>query len=332
MDDCLIFADQKEYADALVNQLHSKFILTEEEGVSAYLGVQLNIDDKTGKVTMSQPFLIEKIISALGNAVSDANVKDSPALFKEVLHKDLDGPERWQSWHYWSVIGMLNYLASSTCLYILYAVHQCAHFSADPKLSHERAVKRIVRYLKGSRDKGIIMNPDKQKGVQCFVDADFAGGYSDATRDDPVSVFNWTGYVIMYFNCPVLWVSKLQSEISLSTVEAEYVALSQAMSDVIPFLDQLSELDEVFQDDSSKPIIHCSLFEDNNGALELAKAPHYCPRTKHIAVKYHHFREHVKNNRISIMPIDTNDQIADQFTKALPTATFKHLCHKLLGW
>jgi histone deacetylase 1/2 len=68
---------------------------------------------------------------------------------------------------------MLNYLAASTCPDCLFVVHQCARFSANPKLSHERAVKRIVRYLKGTRDEGLIIKPDTTAGVQCFVDADF---------------------------------------------------------------------------------------------------------------------------------------------------------------
>lgn len=141
----------------------------------------------------------------------------------------MDGPERKQSWNYRSVIGMLNYLAASTRPDILYAVHQCARFSADPKLCHQRAVKRIIRYFKGTADKGIILTPDKTKGIQCFVSADFAGSYCNDTIDGHISVYSRTGYVIFYFNYPILWVSKLQSEISLSTVEAEYIALGQSM-------------------------------------------------------------------------------------------------------
>jgi hypothetical protein len=227
---------------------------------------------------------------------------------------------------------MLNYLAASTRPDCLYAVHQCARFSADPKLSHERAVKRIIRYLKGTQDKGIILNPDKEKGIQCYVDADFAGGYSTETSEDPVSVFSRTGYVIYYYGCPVTWVSKLQAEISLSTVEAEYIALSQAMRDIIPFMDRMNELDGIFGDDSPKPNIHCTLFEDNNGALELAKSPRYRPRTKHIAIKYHHFREHVTKGKVSIKPIDTKQQIADIFTKALPAPIYAYLRYRLMGW
>ena len=164
------------------------------------------------------------------------------------------------------------------------------------------------------------------------MDTDFAGGYTRSTADDPISVFSRTGYVIFYFGCPVIWISKLQTEICLSTVEAEYVALSQAMRDVLPFLDQTEEMENIYGHDRDKPIIHCTIFEDNNGALELAREPRYRPRTKHIAIKYHHFREHVKSGRIKINPIDTKEQIADQFTKGLPTSTFEFLRYKLLGW
>jgi hypothetical protein len=136
----------------------------------------------------------------------------------------------------------------------------------------------------------------------------------------------------MYFNCPVLWVSKMQTEICLSTVEAEYVALSQAMRDIIPFMDQTEEFKHIYGHADNKPIVHCTLFEDNNGALELAREPRYRPRTKHIAIKYHHFREHVRTGKVKISPIDTREQIADQFTKGLSTTLFKYLRYKLMGW
>jgi hypothetical protein len=332
VDDCLIFSRKKDLADQLIRDLKQQFTLSEEGEVSAYLGVKMDLNETTGQVTMSQPFLIQRIVELLGDGISEANTKDTPAVYKEILHKDELGPRRKQTWKYRSAIGMLNYLAASTRPDCLYAVHQCARFSADPKLSHERAVKRVIRYLKGTKDKGIILNPNKDKGIQCYVDADFAGGYSTETSEDPVSVFSRTGYVIYYYGCPVTWVSKLQAEISLSTVEAEYIALSQAMRDVIPFIDRMNELDGIFGNNSPKPNIHCTLFEDNNGALELANSPRYRPRTKHIAIKYHHFREHVKTGKISIHAIDTKQQIADIFTKALPAPSFTYLRQKLIGW
>ena len=77
------------------------------------------------------------------------------------------------------------------------ATHQCARFNNDPKLSHDRTVKKIVRYLLDTRDKGIIFKPDLSKGLECYVDADFAGGWKDGDHDAPESVLSRTGYVIM---------------------------------------------------------------------------------------------------------------------------------------
>jgi hypothetical protein len=94
-------------------------------------------------------------------------------------------------------------------------------------------VKRIVRHLKFTRDQVLLIKPDKTKWVQCYVNADFAADFSTETYGDPVSVFSRSGYVIFYLNCPVIWVSEMQSEISLSTVEPEYIALSQSMRNLI---------------------------------------------------------------------------------------------------
>ena len=76
----------------------------------------------------------------------------------------------------------------------------------------------------------------------------------------------------------------------------------------------------------------CKVFEDNSGAIELAKAPKICPHTKHIALKYHHFKEHIRKGLIEINPIDTLEQVADIFTKALPFPIFNYLRKKMMGW
>jgi hypothetical protein len=91
-------------------------------------------------------------------------------------------------------------------------------------------------YLLDTRKRGIIYNPDKYLGLECYVDADFAGGWSQADLDNAENVLSRTGYVIMYANCPIHWVSRLQTEIALSTTEAEYIALSQALRNVIPLI------------------------------------------------------------------------------------------------
>ena len=138
--------------------------------------------------------------------------------------------------------------------------------------------------------------------------------------------------MIRLFGCPIIWVSKLQTEITLSTTESEYVALSQAMRDVIPLLEVLNHIQKAIEVEIEEPVVRCTVFEDNMGALELAIAPKMRPRTRHIAVKYHHFREHVERGLIKVVYVDTKGQLADMFTKALPFALLQPLRESVLGW
>ena len=97
-------------------------------------------------------------------------------------------------------------------------------------------------------------------------------------------------------------------------------------------MEHLEQLEMTLNIESKRPSVKCRLFKDNNGAIELAKAPKIRPRTKHIALKYHHFREHVRKGLIKINPIDTLEQVADIFTKALPFPVFNYLSKKMMGW
>ena len=99
---------------------------------------------------------------------------------------------------------MLGYLQGLTRPDISMAVHQCARFSTDPKLSHERAVKRICKYLLGTQKRGIIYKSDSSKGIEVFVDADFAGAWNKADSNNSENVLSRTGFVIFYAGCPIL--------------------------------------------------------------------------------------------------------------------------------
>ena len=104
---------------------------------------------------------------------------------------------------------------------IVMAVHQTARFLNQPMLSHEKSIMQLGRYLLDTRKCGIIYKPDKSIGLECYIDADSAGVWSQADLDNAENVLSRTGYVIMYANCPIHWVSRLQTEIALSTAEAE---------------------------------------------------------------------------------------------------------------
>jgi hypothetical protein len=147
---------------------------------------------------------------------------------------DTEGNDFIESWEYAYVVGMFMYLAANTQPYIAYAVHQTVRHTHAPRGSHAVAVKRILRYPKGTKDKGLYFKPDSTDQVYCYVDADFAGLFSVEDGQAPVSVKSRTRYVIMYSGVTVLWVSKMQTQIALSTMDDEYIALSQSMRNLIP--------------------------------------------------------------------------------------------------
>jgi hypothetical protein len=141
-----------------------------------------------------------------------------------------------------------------------------------------------------TKDKGLILKPDKSKGLECYVDADRAGSWRDRSYNDPSSSHSRTGYVIMYAGCPIVWASKLQPLITLSTTDAEYIALSTDLREVIAVMDLLNELkSNGFQIHSDIPKVKCRVFEDNKSCIEIATNHKMMPRTKHLSVRLHHF-------------------------------------------
>ena len=178
----------------------------------------------------------------------------------------------------------------------------------------------------------MLFKPDTSLGVQCYVDADFAGGWAKADADNAENVLSRTGFVIFYAGCPLLWASRLQTEITLSTAEAEYVALSTAMREVISLMQLTTELKGILELEFPKPEVFCDVFEDNESCIAMATTRKFSPRTKDIAIKYHHFRKYIDDEVIKLHSIDTREQTADIFTKPLDDKLFEHIRKKLCGW
>ena len=304
VDDMIAMSRDDKVLETIVKNLKRKnYILTDEGSLTKYLGVDVKYR-KNGEFELTQPFLIQRIIDLLGvEGESVYNTRPTPVT-KPLLHKDSMGEVRKHKWNYRKAIGMLTYLQGTTRPDIAMAVHQCARFSIDPRLSHERAVKRIARYLLGNKTRGIKFKPDKSKGIQCYVDADFAGGWNKEDPNNAESVLSRTGYIVFYAGCPMLWASRMQTEIALSTAESEYIACSTALRDVISLMHLLKEIDTIFPVRQKKPEIHCNVYEDNESCIAMAKNRQFKPRTKHIAIKYHHFRKYV-GTHLTIKSIDT---------------------------
>ena len=114
----------------------------------------------------------------------------------------------------------------------MYATHQISKYSSDQRMPHGKAIIYLVRYLMRSRDVGIRFSPNPNKGFECYCDAKFSGKLNkDGAAHDPSTAKSRSGWIIFYAGCPVIWASKLQSQVALSTTEAEYTALSMSLRD-----------------------------------------------------------------------------------------------------
>jgi hypothetical protein len=320
--------------DSIIEDIKkTKLDLTIEGDISDFLGVKIDYK-MDGTIHLTQPLLINSILKELQLDKPGTKTKRTPAASSKILSAFPDSPSFDGHFHYRRIIGKLNYLEKSTRPDIAYAVHQCARFSADPKKEHGDAIKWLCRYLCATKDKGLILNPDMDASFDVYVDSDFAGNWvPEDAQDDINTARSRYGYIVMYHGCPVTWASKMQTEVALSSTESEFIALSHTLRSTIPLMELLKELqNRNIGFPTTQPGIHCKVFEDNSGAIEIAKVPKMRPRTKHINVKYHHFREYIEREDISIHYIPTEDQPADMMTKPLNESLVAKHRYTVMGW
>ena len=332
VDDSILIGRDRTKIDAMIENLAIDLELTREGDLAAFLGIQINKSTENGSLKLTQEGLIKRVLQATG--LEDCRASSTPAN-KETLGTDKDGPPTTETWNYRSVVGMLLYLASNSRPDIAFAVHQCARFSHCPRATHEIAVKKICRYLKGSFDQGIIITPTRPDAfdIECFCDSDFVGLFGSEENTDPVCSCSRTGYVITLAGCPLLWVSKLQTTTALSTMEAEYQALSASCRDLSPLRHIIQEASTALHIGKGSAVRSFSkVYEDNSACLSQATMPKMTPRTKHIAVAYHWFREYVLSGVLQIVKVDTAANLADIFTKGLVADKFTAIRKQLCGW
>ena len=153
---------------------------------------------------MSQPQLIDLIIQDV-KLKPNYHLPSTPALATKLLQREEKSPPFDGRFHYRSVIGKLNCLDKGTRPDITYATHQCARFCEDPKEIHAQAVEYIVRYLKSTRNKGIVLKPNQEKSLEVYADADFAGNwFKDTAEFDASTAKSRTGFLILYASYPIV--------------------------------------------------------------------------------------------------------------------------------
>ena len=331
-DSILAGPDLSEIDKAIQDIQAAELDITIEGDIQDFLGINIERRED-GTIHLTQPHLIDQVIKDL-KLPENATTKSTPAASSKLLSRHSDSKPFDGSFHYRSVIGKLNYLEKGSRPDIAFIVHQCARFCETPKVEHGNAIRWVVKYLKGTRNRGVILNPNSDLGLEVFVDADFAGNWDPKEFTDRDTARSRHGYIIQFAGCPILWKSQLQNEVALSSTESEYTGLSYALRDAIPVMNLFKEMIAVgMKIKSSRAKVHCRVFEDNSGALEIAKVPKFRPRTKHLNCRLHHFRSYVDDTKeISIHKIDTLEQPADFLTKPLSEELLVKLRKKVMGW
>ena len=335
VDNAALFSPNSMAINREIMSLKQSFDLTDEGDLQDYLGTRLT-KHPDGCIELQQKKTIDNCLELLGMGPTSKNDKthDTPAESSKILHADENGANRKYAWNYWAVVVCLNYLQAMTRPDLAYSVHQFARFCNNPKLLHEQGLKRICRYLYRTRNQGLVFRPQLTDGFKCYVDAHWAGNWLKSRPNVKTGALSRTGYLITYANCPIVWGSKMQSLVAFITTEAELIALSTALQEVIHLQNLLLELRGCnFPIPFTKPQVVCHTFEDNASCIEVAQSDHKIrPRTKHISVQLFHFRDHIEKGLIQIEHVPSKYQLPDIFTKPLPCDQYMHLRDQIMGW
>ena len=210
--------------------------------------------------------------------------------------------------NYQAIIGSLIYLMISSRPDIAWSVTRLSQYMQNPTQLHVDMCKHIFHYLRGTLDAQITYDGGKNSGLIEYSDADWG-----KNRDNQRSM---TGYVFLMADGAVTWASRMQKTVARSSTEAEYMALSEAYSEIT----WLSALQREIGYGSKGPV---PLVADNQGGIFLAVNPTHDRRLKHVDIRYHFIREYVEEGRVNIIYVSTDKMIADTLTKPLGTTKFE---------
>ena len=216
---------------------------------------------------------------------------------------------------YRSLVGCLLYLSIGTCPDITYSVQQLSQYLDCYSYAHWNAAIHVVRYLSGTQELKLCLSGTNQISLLGFTDSDWAN-----CLDTRRSV---GGHPYTLGSGVVSWQARKQKTMAASSCEAEYTAAFEASKEGIWLRTLLNSIDHA----TTAPTTICC---DNNAAINLSEDPALHDRIKHLNIKHHFLCERVQSNEISLSYINTNDNIADIFTKALDIKKFNRF-HQFLG-
>ena len=315
VDDMLMvnLSDDKDAFSTIREALLEHYVISFDGSLSKFLGAEFE-ETKEGLFMHSN----QRIGELLSRFEITGGTKDTPESQTEPTPETEMLLGKGELRLYQEMTGALMYLTCTTRPDIAHATNMLARRMSRPRVHDLQAARRVLRYLAGTPNRGILFRFEDDPfypGLVAYADSDWA--------NDPVKRKSTSGYIVMFNGAPISWHSGLQSIIALSTCEAEYVSLSDAVRE----LSYLREIAHFLRQDVSQPT---TVFEDNQGTIDLVNNPVHHRRTKHIDVKYHYIRAKQDAGEVVVQKIPTERNLADIFTKSTTRDTFRRLVSDIM--
>lgn len=304
VDDGLVIGNNEESIDSVIMHLQKKFEVKAMK-LGCFLGMEIEQSDN-GSIFVHQSAYARKILNRF--SMAECNAVGVPADPNQVLENFDESEEA--KFPYRQLVGSLMYLAVGTRPDISFSVGIVSRFLEKPKIAHVTAAKRIMKYIKGTLNYGIVYQSKAENQIVGYSDADY-GGDVETRRST-------SGFAFLIGNGAISWSSERQKSVALSTAESEYVAASNAIRELVWLQRLTGEL-------TQNQFKITNFYVDNESAIRLVKNPVLHKRSKHIDIRYHFIREQFKKDTFFLEHVGTDEQVADVFTKALPKARFQYL-------
>ena len=307
VDDLLITGSCKSEIEDFKVDLSKEFEMSDLGEISYFLGIEFYKSSRG--LMMHQRRYAGEILKRF--EMEECNSTSTPAEPRLQLSKDADEDDVDPT-QYRRLIGSLRYLCH-TRPDLAYSVGMVSRFMQKPKVSHLAAVKRILRYLKGTFDYGILF-PAVDKGKECKL-----VGYTDSSWcSDAEDRKSTAGYVFMLGGATIAWSSRKEPVVALSSCEAEYIAASLCACQATWMVNLVEEI-------TGKNHGAITMKIDSMSAINLAKNPIAHGRSKHIEMRFHYLREQVADGKMNLEHCRTENQIADIMTKGVQVEVFRKL-------
>lgn len=300
IDDFLVTAPTTVDIQNFHTHLASKYKVKHLGKPTSFLGWSIEYDSN-GDIHIYQPHLISKVVNKMN--MQNANPRSTPLPHKHNYDEQFQDTKLNDADKqlYISCIGDLRYLADCTRPDLAFATGKLARFITSPTQCHLALLKHTIRYLHGHRKIGLSFTAQSPTPLLCYSDSDYA------ESDDRKST---SAAIIQSHGTPIHWLSRKQQTIALSTTEAEYVAASQALQDLLWIRKLLSEINHA-------DIVPTPMMIDNNSVICIASHTGKTRKRKHIDIKSHHLHHHLNQKSITMHHVPTSENIADLLTKPL---------------